>query len=52
VSNLKLTTVAKQGTGTTLADFTASAYSLNTASAQPAAATKDEKKGETNGRKS
>jgi type IV pilus assembly protein PilO len=51
VSNLKLTSVTKQGSGTTLADFTASAYSLNTASAQPVAA-KDEKKGETNGRKS
>jgi len=52
VSNLKLTNVTKQGVGTTLADFTASAYSLNTASAQPAPAANDEKKGETNGRKS
>jgi type IV pilus assembly protein PilO len=51
VSNLKLTSVTKQGNGTTLADFTASAYSLNTTSTQPAAV-KDEKKGETNGRKS
>lgn len=51
VSNLKLTNITKQGGGTTLADFTASAYSLNTASTQPAAP-KTEKKGETNGRKS
>lgn len=51
VSNLKLTSQNKQGNGTTVADFTASAYSLNTASAQPVAV-KDEKKGETNGRKS
>lgn len=51
VSNLKLTSVSKAGSGTTLADFTASAYSLNTASTQPAAV-KDDKKGETNGRKS
>ncbi|MCC6347971.1 MAG: type 4a pilus biogenesis protein PilO [Candidatus Eisenbacteria bacterium] len=52
VSNLKLTSVTKQGAGTTLADFTASAYSLNTASTQPAPVAKDGKKGETNGRKS
>lgn len=52
VSNLKLTSVTKQGDGTTLADFTASAYSLNTAPTQPAPAANDEKKGETNGRKS
>ena len=51
VSNLKLTSVTKAGSGTTLADFTASASSLNTASTQPAAV-KDDKKGETNGRKS
>jgi type IV pilus assembly protein PilO len=51
VSNLKLTGGSKQGTGTTLADFTASAYSLNTSSAQPAAP-KESKKGESNGRKS
>lgn len=51
VSNLKLTSVSKQGTGTTLADFTASAYSLNTASAAPAPPS-DAKKGEPNGRKS
>ena len=51
VSNLKLTSVTKAGGGTTLADFTASAYSLNTASTQPEPV-KTEKKGESNGRKS
>ncbi len=51
VSNLKLTSVNKQGDGTTLADFTASAYSLNTGSSSAPAAT-SAKKGETNGRKS
>jgi type IV pilus assembly protein PilO len=50
VSNLKLTSVTKAGGGTTLADFTASAYSLNTSSAMPEPA-KTEKKGESNGRK-
>jgi type IV pilus assembly protein PilO len=51
VSSLKLTSVTKQGEGTTLADFTASAYSLNTGST-PAPAATTEKKGESNGRKS
>jgi len=67
VSNLKLTTNNKNdGTGTTVAEFTASAYSLNTApaagtttasagdptkaGATPAAG--DQKKGDKNGRKS
>ena len=59
VSNLKLTTNNKNdGTGTTVAEFTASAYSLNTAPAAsiggasatvPAAG--DQKKGDKNGRK-
>jgi type IV pilus assembly protein PilO len=66
VSNLKLTTNAKNdGTGSTVAEFTASAYSLNTApaagtttanagdpskaGATPAAG--DQKKGDKNGRK-
>ena len=50
VSNLKLTTNARNdGAGSTVAEFTASAYSLNTAPA-PAAATTT-KKGATNGRK-
>jgi type IV pilus assembly protein PilO len=61
VSNLKLVSTTKQELGTTVADFTASAYSLNTSStlAAPAAQTapaaqpgKDAKKGDTNGRKS
>lgn len=52
VSNLKLTSVTKQGEGTTLADFTASAYSLNTGAATPPPASNGEKKGESNGRKS
>ena len=51
VSNLKLTTNSRNdGAGTTVAEFTASAYSLNTAPA-PSAAT-DPKKGDKNGRKS
>jgi type IV pilus assembly protein PilO len=50
VSNLKLTTNAKNdGAGTTIAEFTASAYSLNTAPAP--ARTDDTKKGDKNGRK-
>jgi type IV pilus assembly protein PilO len=50
VSNLKLTTNARtDGSGTTIAEFTASAFSLNTAPA-PAAVT-DTKKGDKNGRK-
>ena len=50
VTNLKLTTNTKpDGTGTTVAEFTASAYSLNTS---PAAGTADAKKGDKNGRKS
>jgi type IV pilus assembly protein PilO len=50
VTNLKLTTNTKpDGTGTTVAEFTASAYSLNTS---PAAASADAKKGDKNGRKS
>lgn len=50
VSNLKLTTNQRNdGAGSTVAEFTASAYSLNTAPA-PAAATTT-KKGATNGRK-
>ena len=50
VTNLKLTTNTKpDGTGTTIAEFTASAYSLNTS---PAAASADAKKGDKNGRKS
>ena len=65
VSNLKLTSVTKAGGGTTLADFTASAYSLNTAPAPNATASAgdptkagatpaagDQKKGDKNGRKS
>lgn len=49
VSNLKLTTNSKNDMpGTTIAEFTASAYSLNTA----AVATPDTKKGENHGRKS
>ena len=66
VSNLKLTTNQKNdGTGSTVAEFTASAYSLNTAPAPNATAsagdptkagatpaTGDQKKGEKNGRKS
>jgi len=52
VTNLKLTTNTKtDGTGTTVAEFTASAYSLNTSPAAGAAVT-DTKKGEKNGRKS
>ena len=67
VTNLKLTTNAKNdGTGTTTAEFTASAYSLNTAPAGSAAGVNaastgdpsktgdpsaDQKKGEKNGRK-
>lgn len=50
VSNLKLTTNQRNdGAGSTVAEFTASAYSLNTAPA-PAAATTT-KKGAANGRK-
>ena len=50
VSNLKLTTNARNdGGGTTVAEFTASAYSLNTAPAP--AAVDDTKKGDKNGRK-
>lgn len=50
VSNLKLTTNNKNdGAGTTVAEFTASAFSLNTAPAAPAG---DAKKGDKNGRKS
>ena len=50
VSNLKLTTNNKNdGSGTTVAEFTASAYSLNTTPVP--AATDDTKKGEKNGRK-
>ena len=65
VSNLKLTTNNKNdGTGSTVAEFTASAYSLNTAPAATTAtastgapagatpATGDQKKGDKNGRKS
>src|SRR5215510_7560348 len=59
VSNLKLTTnVKNDGTGSTVAEFTASAYSLNTAPAaasDPSAgatpAAGDQKKGDKNGRK-
>jgi len=63
VSNLKLTTNAKNdGTGSTVAEFTASAYSLNTAPAAAAASATDptkagatsatgDKKGDKNGRK-
>ena len=51
VTNLKLTTNTKpDGTGTTVAEFTASAYSLNTSPAAGAAT--DAKKGDKNGRKS
>jgi type IV pilus assembly protein PilO len=50
VSNLKLTTNGKNdGAGSTIAEFTASAYSLNTAPAPAAAAAT--KKGDKNGRK-
>lgn len=49
VSNLKLQTNPKQDGLTTVAEFTASAYSLNTTSAQPAP---DAKKGDNHGRKS
>ena len=50
VSNLKLTTNGRNdGAGTTIAEFTASAFSLNTAPATPAV---DAKKGDKNGRKS
>lgn len=50
VSDLKLTTnMRNDNTGTTVAEFTASAYSLNTAPAP--AATDASKKGATNGRK-
>jgi len=50
VTNLKLTTNNKpDGSGTTTAEFTASAFSLNTAPASPAG---DVKKGDKNGRKS
>jgi type IV pilus assembly protein PilO len=66
VSNLKLTTNNKNdGTGSTVAEFTASAYSLNTAPAPNATASAgdatkagakpasgDQKKGDKNGRKS
>jgi len=66
VSNLKLTTNQKNdGTGSTVAEFTASAYSLNTAPAPNATASTgdptkagatpaagDQKKGDKNGRKS
>ena len=53
VSNLKLTTNNKNdGSGTTTAEFTASAYSLNTAPAATATAPADAKKGDKNGRKS
>src|SRR5262245_35465136 len=65
VSNLKLTTNNKNdGTGSTVAEFTASAYSLNTAPAATtatastgstpsgAAPAGDQKKGDKNGRKS
>ncbi|MEQ1833330.1 MAG: type 4a pilus biogenesis protein PilO, partial [Candidatus Eisenbacteria bacterium] len=46
VSNLKLVTNAKSdGAGSTQAEFTASAYSLNTAPAPAAAASTDPKKG-------
>ena len=49
VTNLKLTTNTKpDGTGTTVAEFTASAYSLNTT---PAAGAADAQKGDKNGRK-
>src|SRR6185503_922428 len=64
VSNLKLTTNNKNdGTGSTVAEFTASAYSLNTAPAATtatastgstpsgAAPAADQKKGDKNGRK-
>jgi type IV pilus assembly protein PilO len=56
VTNLKLTTNNKNdGTGTTTAEFTASAYSLNTAPAAASTstgpATGDQKKGDKNGRK-
>jgi len=50
VTNLKLTTNNKpDGSGTTTAEFVASAFSLNTAPASPAG---DVKKGDKNGRKS
>jgi hypothetical protein len=66
VTNLKLTTNNKNdGTGSTTAEFTASAYSLNTSPASPtstasvgdpskagAAPAGDQKKGDKNGRKS
>lgn len=54
VSNLKLTTNARtDGSGSTVAEFTASAYSLNTvpAPAPASATTTTTKKGGTNGRK-
>jgi Tfp pilus assembly protein PilO len=50
VTNLKLTTnVKNDGAGSTVAEFTASAFSLNTAPVAPPA---DSKKGDKNGRKS
>jgi len=52
VTNLKLTSNSKNdGEGTTVAEFTASAYSLNTAPVAPAAPADDAKKGDKNGRK-
>lgn len=54
VSNLKLTTNARtDGSGSTVAEFTASAYSLNTAPAPPPPPqpADDTKKGDKNGRK-
>ena len=49
VSNLKLTNNMKPGGGTVIAEFTASAYSLNTTPVRP---TVDPKKGDNHGRKS
>ncbi|MEO5987804.1 MAG: type 4a pilus biogenesis protein PilO [Candidatus Eisenbacteria bacterium] len=49
VSNLRLQTNTKVGDGTTTADFTASAFSLNTTPVAPVA---DAKKGDNHGRKS
>lgn len=52
VSNLKLTTNNKNdGAGTTTAEFTASAYSLNTTPAATTTTPADTKKGDKNGRK-
>jgi hypothetical protein len=52
VSNLKLTTNNKNdGAGTTTAEFTASAYSLNTAPAATSTSPDNTKKGDKNGRK-